>query len=233
MTTSTTPIPKTIDQHHNRFTTDPDYVKGLKAVDHKKLAAATAGMKEKIASVVNYYVYFRSMKSVKLTKGTLSNEAEKALVVRGNEALGAFKDISSRVKDIGDTLAHSGLDKAVDRHMESLCQHLNYNPKLLTTLQELKDMGITEAEISCVFEDLKKNNYNLLKYAGADGTFAGFVKKMESLNEPFQAEQKLMEQFGLPTVQGAGGGTSGTTVAVVVGIVIIAAVLCVITVFYA
>ena len=94
-------------------------------------------------------------------------------------------------------------------------------------------MGITEAEISCVFEELKKNNYNLLKYAGGDGTLAGFVKSMKSLNEPFQAEQKMMEQFGLPTVQGAGGGTSGTTVAVVVVVVVVAAVLCIITVFYA
>ena len=94
-------------------------------------------------------------------------------------------------------------------------------------------MGITEAEIACVMEEVKKNNNNLLKYGGGDGTFAGFVKTMESLNKPFQVEQKTMEQFGLPTIQGAGGGTSGTTVGVVVAVVVIAIIFCVITVFYA
>jgi hypothetical protein len=55
---------------------------------------------------------------------------------------------------------------------------------------------------------------------------------MDSLNEPLKKEHKLMEQFGLPTVQGAGGSTSGTTIAIIVGIVVIALVLCVFTVFY-
>jgi len=233
MTTKPMSVARTIDQHHKQFTADASYIKGMKALDHNKLSAATEGLKEKIANVINYYVYFRSMKSVKLTKGSLSDEAEKALVTRGKDALATFQDITSRVNNIGKALAESGLDKAMDRHMESLCQHLDYNPKVLATLQELKDMGITEAEIACVMEEVKKNNNNLLKYGGGDGTFAGFVKTMESLNKPFQVEQKTMEQFGLPTIQGAGGGTSGTTVGVVVAVVVIAIIFCVITVFYA
>lgn len=232
MTTKATSILRTMDQHHKQFTTDPDYVEGIKKIDHQKLSAATDGLKEKIASLVNYYVFMRSLKSVKLIKGSLSDEAEKALALRSKETLSTFQDISSRMKGIGEALAGSGLDKAVDRHMESLCDQLPHNPKLLATLYELKDMGITDAEISCVFEDLRKNKYNLLKYGGADGTFAGFVRLMDSLNEPLKKEHKLMEQFGLPTVQGAGGSTSGTTIAIIVGIVVIALVLCVFTVFY-
>ncbi|HEV2706569.1 MAG TPA: hypothetical protein VGV59_11630 [Pyrinomonadaceae bacterium] len=224
---------QTIEHNHKRFTADPDYVRGLKAIDHRKLGTATKGLKEKTANLVNYYVYFRDMKARKLTKGSLSDEAEKELVTRGRAMLDDYRDISSRIGMIGQAVTDSGLDKAMNRHMDSLCKHLNHNPKVLRVLGELKDMGITEDEISCVWEELRKNNYNLLKYGGADGTFDGFVRLAESMNEPLKAEQELMERHGLPTVQGAGGSTTGTTVAVVVVIVVVAAVLCVITVFYA
>jgi hypothetical protein len=227
MNTNTRSIAKTIDQNYNRFMADPDHKSGLKALDHKSLAAATEGLNEKIATVLNYYVLLRSMRSLKLIKGTLSDTAEKTLVVRGQETVGVFRDISSRIGEIGKALGASGLDKVVDRHIESLCQHLPDNPKVLPLLQTIKGMGITEAEISCVSEELSKNNYNLLKYHGSDGTLAGFVRMAESLNEPLQAEQKLMEQFGLPTVQGAGSGTPAGAVVFIVVVVVVALFLCI------
>lgn len=231
MTTTTTSVTQTIERNHKRFTTDPDYVRGLKAVDHKSLAAATEGLKEKIASLVNYYVFSRSMKSMKLIKGSLSDTAEKTLVVRGRETLEVFQDVSSRIGQIHKALAASGLDKAMDRHMEALCQHLPHNPKTLAMLNEIKEMGITDAEISCVSEELRKDNYNILKYGGAGGTFAGFASLVESLNKSLEKEQTLMEKFGLPTVQGAMPASS-STVAVVVVVVVVAILLCIFTVFY-
>jgi hypothetical protein len=226
-TTKITSASRTIDDNHKKFTADPDYVSGLKALDHHKLRAATNGLQEKISTLVNYYVFFRNMKSIKITKGVLSEDAEKALVARGREALNVFQDVSSSINSIAALASASGYSKAVDRHIESLCQHLNYNPKVLAMLHEIKDMGITEAEIACVSEDLKTLNYNLLRYGGADGTFSDFAKVVVSLRAPFEKEHTLMEQFGVPTLQGAGGSTSGTTTAVVVTIVVIAAVLCI------
>jgi hypothetical protein len=231
MSDKTTSALQTIEHNHKRFTADPDYVRGLKAIDHRKLAGATKGLKEMTASLVNYYVHLRSMRSIKIAKGSLSERAEKDLVKRGKAMLDEYQEVSSRIGVIGEAMADSGLDKAMDRHIASLCEHLNDNPKMLAALREVKDMGITEAETSGFLEELSKNNYNVLKYGGADGTLGGFVRMAKSFNEPLQAEHKLMEQYGLPTVQGACSTACGAT-AVIIGIVVVAIVLCAVTVFY-
>jgi hypothetical protein len=222
---------KVIEVNHGKFTADPDYAKSLKALDHAKLRTVTHGLKEKIAAFANYYVFQRHMRAIKITKGELTEEAEKTLVTRGREALKTYHDISASIAGIGEVMEASGFDKVVDRHIESLCQHLNYNPKVLAALHELKETGITDGEISCISEELSKNKYNLLKYGGANGTFSGFVHKVASLLPALENEQQLMEQHGLPTLQGAGGGGAATGVAV--GAAVVAGILCIVTVFYA
>ena len=55
MATKPMSVSRIIDQHHKQFTADGAYVKGMKAVDHNKLSAATEGLKEKLANVINYH----------------------------------------------------------------------------------------------------------------------------------------------------------------------------------
>jgi hypothetical protein len=219
-----------IETNHDKFTSDPDYAKGLKTLNHQKLREATHGLKENIANFVNYYVFQRNMTSIKITKGTISEEAEKTVVARSRDALRAFQRVSSSLVTIRKLMEASGLSKVVDRHIESLCQHLNYNPKVLAMMHEIKDMGITEAEIACVMEELRKNKYNILKYGGANGTFSSFVDFCESLNSSLEKEHKVIEEHGLPTLQ---GGSNPGAVAVAVAAAIIAAALCLVTTFYA
>lgn len=232
MTEKTKSALRVVVDNHKRFTSDTEYINGLKAIDHRKLAAATAGLREKIAILVNYYVLIRNMTSIKIARGSLSDAAEQNLITRGKEAVNLFQDICNSFSAIGQAISGTGLETAIDRHIENVCQHLNYNPTVLAYLQDLKDMGITDGEITCVSEELKKINFNLLKYGGANGTFAGFIESLVSLNAPFQAEYKLMEQYGLPTIQGAGGSAGSTTVGVAVTVAILAGILCIITVFY-
>lgn len=192
-----------IEQNRKRFEADPDHAKSWKAMDRAKLAAAADNLREKTAILISDYVFRRNMTLVKITKGSLSTETEKALALRGKDSVGVFREVSSSIGTIGKIMADSGFDKVLDRHIESLCQHLNYNPQVRTLVHEIREMGVTEAEISCVLEELSESKYNLLKYGGADGTFAGFVRYVESLNAPLQAEQEMLEKHGLPTIQGA------------------------------
>src|SRR5947208_9043489 len=96
-TAETSPVLRIIDENHQKFVADPDYAKGLRALDHKKLREATNGLRERIANFANYYVFLRNMKTMKIIKGTLSEDAEKALVTRGRDALNVFERVSSSV----------------------------------------------------------------------------------------------------------------------------------------
>jgi hypothetical protein len=232
-TPKTKPATTVIDENHKSFVGDPDYASALAKLDHAKLRTATTGLHEKIATFLNYYVLYRNMKSMKITRGTLSQDAQNTLVSRGKDAVNTFQAISTSISGIGDATASCGFDKVVDRHIESLCQHLNYNPKVLAYLHQLKDTGVTDAEISCVSEDLKKHNYNILRYGGADGTVSGFVKFTASLAPRLAKEHALIEKNGMPTVEAAGGSTSGTTAGVAAGAAVLAGILCLVTVFYA
>jgi hypothetical protein len=207
-----------IEQNRKRFEADVDYAKSWKAMDRARLAAATDDLREKTAILVSDYVFRRNMTLVKITKGSLGTETEKALALRGKDSVGVFREVSSCIGTIGKIMADCGFDKVLDRHIEALCQHLNYNPRVRTLVHEIREMGVTEAEISCVLEELGESDYNLLKYGGADGTLAGFVRYADSLNAPLQAEQELLEKHGLTTIQGA-SRASRRTIFMVVSIV--------------
>lgn len=227
----TVPISVAIERSHRKFVADPDHDKGLKRLDHKRLRQATAGLKDNIAIFANYYVFYRNMQSKKILSGKLSEEAERALVERSDEALNTYCAISRSIGAITDVCAESGFDKAIDRHIGALCEHLPYNPKVRVFIPEILDMGITEAEISCVSEELRRHNYNLLRYAGGDGTLKGFANLARSLEPKLEKENRAMKRHGLAVLQGSGGTATGTVV-VIIAIVIIAAILCAITVFY-
>jgi hypothetical protein len=224
-------ILKTIEEHYDKFTADPDYKNGLKRINHQKLQTATKGLNEKIGSFANYYVYLRHMRTLKITRGKLSEEAEKNLVHRGKQALDDYRHVASSISEIGKLAAESGFEMAVNRHIEPLCQHLNHNPKIFGTLNELKSMGITEGEIGCVTEELSQKKFNILKYGKADGTLSGFAAYGVSLTPALEKQQRVMEEHGLPVIEGA--GASGTVVGVAVGFAVVAGILCIITVFYA
>lgn len=205
-TAKSTPIQQIIEENYRKFVADPDYLSTRKAMDQQKLHKATSGLKEKIASFLNFYVLQRSMKVIKIARGTLSEESEKELVERGRNAVKTCRSISFSIAAIGEVMANCGFDKVIDRHIGPLCEHLNYNPKLLPELQEIKDTGITDAEISCVFEELRKHDYNLFRWGGANGTLAGFVGVVKSRESHLEEEQKLLEDHGLPALEAAGGG---------------------------
>ena len=90
-------------------------------------------------------------------------------------------------------------------------------------------MGITEAEVSCVKEELRRSNYNILKYGGANGTLSGFISLGNSLNSSLRKEHEVMEQYGLPVLQ---GGSNPSPYAVAAGFALAAILLCAFTGFY-
>src|SRR6185436_11291022 len=116
-----------IDEHHKKFTSDAEYPKGLQKLDRARLEAATSGLKEQIATFINYHAFVRNMRATKIARGSLSKQAEQAILSRGEEAVHVYRDISDRISQIGGALADAGLDKTIDRHSESLCESLEYN----------------------------------------------------------------------------------------------------------
>ena len=198
------PIHQKIEANFQDFLQDPDYQQGIEKLDRQRSYAEFTSIKENYAAFVNYYVYRRYMKILKVRRGKLAEETEKALVERGYQALDTYRNIVASLERVGEMLYASGVGKAIDRHAASIFQHFNHNPKTPAIIDEFREMGVPEGSISWVFDQMRENNYDILRLEGMEGTFSGLVERASSLVPVLEKSVQIMEEHSLPTIEGAG-----------------------------
>lgn len=198
-----------IDQSFAAFRSDPDYVSGMEKLDQRALKEHLGAFDQHYASHLNHYFYLQTMKQLKARNGSLKPAAEKRLVERGREGVTAIHETVKSMKAAQDLLDQAGVTKALDRHGAALSRFLDQNPRTEKVRDYFDRLGVPKSAVDCVSSSLAKENHDLLRFKGGDGTVGGVVRRTESLIPVFETTVDTIEAHGVPVIAGGGGGSNG------------------------
>lgn len=202
-----------IEKHLRDFHSDPDYKSAAAKLDKDRVNDEFKSVNEHVAAFISYCVYRRNMKALKARRGELNAETENRLVQRGHDAIGAYRNAAASLDNIREMFEASGMDKAIDSHMPALGQHLDEHPAMPELIKHFQGLGVPEDALAWEVRELKKTDFDLLRYRGGDGTFAGLANKAKSSIPVMEDSIRVMEQHGLPTIEGAGGDANPFVIA--------------------
>lgn len=198
------PVITTIDKNFALFLKDPDYKKGIKKLNRRRLHNKFEYLKKEYSKFIKFYVYRRRMKYMKVVQGSLSARSEKYLVNRGYAALDSYRKILIKLKEIEEMWKSTGVIKAINRHAPKVCRYMQYSKKHKPITDEIKRLGVPRDAINWLDYEFRAINYNVLRYDGGNGTFSGLVKRASNLLPIMEKDIRNTEKYGLATITGAG-----------------------------
>ena len=197
-------ISNTIGKNLRAFHSDAGFVRASKKLDSKQLEQATRELKQHCSVYFGFYFARERMRAMKALHGELAAGAEARLAQHGDLAAAAYGDALSSLQRVRGLLASSGMLPVVNKHMRPLCVNLDHNPRTPALIEEFRGMGVPDSAIACMRGHFAKANYDLLHYAGNDGTLESAVRAVEKQITPMRESIRNLRTHGLSLIEGSG-----------------------------
>lgn len=193
---------------------DPRFVAGVKNLNRARLQKLTTQMERDIAIGINFHNRVEDAIHAKARAGKADPQAEDQLVRMGNEAVKACKDGETAANEFADMLTETGLEDVVNDHVPALFKSFDDNANIQAQLVRFRTLGVRNESLQCARDELAKDDFNVLRLRGADGTIRGLVgfartAELENLVD-------IIHRQGLPTIRGRGAVIGGFLTAIFV-----------------
>jgi hypothetical protein len=210
-----------IDRNFKEMLGSRTYKAGIENLDRVRLHEDFERLKEDYVTFINFYVYRRRLKVMKLRQGRLSAGLEKDVLSRGKSALAIYQRMCNTLDKITASLTKARLINAINRNSPQVFAHLPHNPKFPVVVDEFRAMGVPEDAIEWVVVSLRDADYNPLAAAGGNGRFQSLAQRAQKLVPALGADLTRTAKLGLPILAGAGDDedeyvAAGVTVAIAI-----------------
>jgi hypothetical protein len=220
--TSRTTTIEIIGKHLHAFRSDDQYTDALTKLDRTEFESHVNHLGQHACTFFSYYFSRENLRGIKARRGDLAPATEDRLAALGQIAIDSYRDSVVALKALEGALTSSGMLGAIDRHMTSLCKHLDDNPQTPALVEKFREIGVPESAIQCGRNQLAAIHYDLFRFRENDGTLTGVVKWVARQVPALEKSVAALKEHGLPTIEGAGTGSTGGDI--VLGIVISMAV---------
>jgi hypothetical protein len=193
-----------IEARFQAFLNDPAVVRGMGILDLNAHNADFFEFKANGAGFASAYVQRRYMKALKARTGKLSPAVEKQIALRLQDGVSSYQAAVGGLERIVQRVDAAGLSESVNRHTPDVFAEFDYNPKMPGAIDEFRSMGVPEGAISFVYQGLGAIKFDVLRYQGLDGTIAGVVERAKTYVPLLTEDVRVIEQHGLPVLEGAG-----------------------------
>jgi hypothetical protein len=214
----------TPDAAENELRSDPRFVSGIQKLDRGRLQGLSDQLEKDLRAGIEFYNHLEDAIRAKVRARKQAPQAENALAETGNEAVDALKDAENAAGQATAMLKEAGLDEVVNRHGPAIFKNYDDNANIQAHLARFRDLGARDESLQCIHNEIAKDDFNVLRVRGADGTLDGLTRAMRV--EGVQKLVEIIQTQGLPTIMGGGsggeiaGGVVGTLI-VIGGIIII------------
>jgi hypothetical protein len=207
----------TADAAENELRSDPRFVSGTKRLDRVRLQELSDQLEKDLNTGIKFYNHLEDAIRTNVRARKLAPQSESALVETGKAAVDAFKDGEDAAGQATAMLKEAGLDEVINQHAPSIFKNYDNNANIQAHLARFRDLGARDESLKCIHDEIAKDDFNVLRVRGADGTIDGLTRAMRV--EEIQNLVDIIQTQGLPTIMG--GGSGGAIAGGVVGTVIV------------
>jgi hypothetical protein len=181
------------------------------------------------ANYVQYVVYRQYAQLVKARSGKIPDRMEEVVVKRGRDSIVSYQLALDAMNDYGELLRSNSVLELFEQNVAILLSEPSVNPIFHMVKDEFRSMGIPDDLIGAVVAEIEMRKGNPLRILGADGTFDGALRKAKERVSRIQEAQRILEEHGLPVVEGAcsSGNEAGNAAAQGGGVIIIGIIACI------
>jgi hypothetical protein len=206
----------------DRLKTNDEFLRAARDLNRPKFQEAFGTSAESLANCMNFESFKRSMQALKSGFSKLSPDVEALYIERVEQMVKAYKRSLDAAETISALFAKAGFDAALERYHKTLFQLTPAHPFTERVTRFFQGIGATEADIVQYRVRLKANEWNPFRF-GANGKLSGLVQSMKDRLASIEKELDAVKHHGIPAIEGA-----APVVVVAVGMVVVAALSCVI-----
>ena len=171
-----------------------------KNLDHRRVKEFSGELEQAFAVGIDFINHTDDAVRAKARTGHSDPEAERQVVKKGRDAIKASRKAEKMVEEFVDGLKKMGLEEAVNRHIPTIFKNFDDNETCQAQVARCRELGAREESIQYVRNQLAKDDFNVLRFGGADGTIGGLRARARTTETESFVDN--VEKQGLPTIMG-------------------------------